>query len=328
MVEQILPGIYRIPVPLVGNPLRELNSYLIRGDGRCLLIDTGFRQEPCRDALQAALDELGVRKEETDVLVTHLHADHSGLSDVFVGPEKQIYISDIDRRYLQSGDEREQIRVRQDQRYREEGFPEREAQALAWKNPARNSIAPPGGSNYVGLKEGDVLEIGGYRLRAILTPGHTPGHMCFWMEEQGAMFLGDHVLFDISPNITFWSTMPDALGTYMDSLRRISAYDVQLPLPAHRGIGDFKSRVAALLQHHERRLEQVRQIVREHPGLTGYEIAGRMTWKIRCNSWDDFPVTQKWFAVGECIAHLDRLRLQGELRAEPQNGLQRYYIHP
>ena len=43
MTECISEGLYRIPVPLPGNPLRELNSYLLRGRERSLLIDTGFR---------------------------------------------------------------------------------------------------------------------------------------------------------------------------------------------------------------------------------------------------------------------------------------------
>lgn len=42
-IEEVLPGIYRIPVPLKGNPLKELNSYLIRGD-KNLLVDTAFGQ--------------------------------------------------------------------------------------------------------------------------------------------------------------------------------------------------------------------------------------------------------------------------------------------
>ncbi len=51
MTECISEGLYRIPVPLPGNPLRELNSYLLRGRERSLLIDTGFRQEEGRRAL-------------------------------------------------------------------------------------------------------------------------------------------------------------------------------------------------------------------------------------------------------------------------------------
>lgn len=52
MVTQVAPNLYRIPVPLPGNPLKNLNAYLIRGH-RNLLVDTGFRQEACRMALKA-----------------------------------------------------------------------------------------------------------------------------------------------------------------------------------------------------------------------------------------------------------------------------------
>ena len=73
MVTQVAPNLYRIPVPLPGNPLRNLNAYLIRGD-RNLLVDTGFRQEECRTALKAGLAELGVDMANTDIFLTHLHS--------------------------------------------------------------------------------------------------------------------------------------------------------------------------------------------------------------------------------------------------------------
>ena len=121
------------------------------------------------------------------------------------------------------------------------------------------------------------------------------------------MFTGDHVLFDITPNITAWIQMKDALGTYLDSLRKIDAYDVRLALPGHRKTGDFHQRIAQLLEHHHRRLDEALSVVKAHPGRPAYDIAGHMTWKIRANSWQDFPVAQKWFAVGECMSHLDYL---------------------
>ena len=51
MPEEIMQNIHRIPVPLPGNPLKELNAYLIRGKDRNLLIDTGFRQPAWEEAL-------------------------------------------------------------------------------------------------------------------------------------------------------------------------------------------------------------------------------------------------------------------------------------
>ena len=64
-IVEVLPDIYRIPVPLPGNPLKELNSYVIRGKGnKNLLVDTGFRLEACRKALIEGLDSLGISMED------------------------------------------------------------------------------------------------------------------------------------------------------------------------------------------------------------------------------------------------------------------------
>lgn len=70
-VENIAKNIYRIPVPLGNTPLKELNAYLIKGDGRYLLIDTGFRREDCRIPLLEGLAEIGVDLEKMDIFLTH-----------------------------------------------------------------------------------------------------------------------------------------------------------------------------------------------------------------------------------------------------------------
>ena len=62
-----------------------------------------------------------------------------------------------------------------------------------------------------------------------------------------------------------------------------------------------------------------------HPGAPAYEIAGHMTWKIRASSWADFPLTQKWFAVGECMSHLEHLIAEGRVRREIVDGQRAYF---
>lgn len=325
MFEQVLPHIYRIPVPLPGNPLRELNSYFIQGGDRDVLIDTGFRQPACREALFAALGALGYDPGRTDVLLTHLHSDHSGLAPEVAGPDRRIYVSDIDRHLMQCFNDGTREHWKQsDAMFASEGFPPA-LMAERNNNPAR-SMAPRETNNYATLSDGDVLEIGDYRLKCVLTPGHTPGQMCYWLEREGAMFLGDHVLFDITPNITTWPGVSDSLGDYLKSLRAISAYDVTLPLPGHRGRGDFKARVEDLLVHHVARLAETLDVVRAHPGRPAYDLSGHMTWKIRASTWEDFPVAQKWFAVGECVSHLEHLMTLGRVRRETDGaGLRQYY---
>ena len=89
-------------------------------------------------------------------------------------------------------------------------------------------------------------------------------------------------------------------------------------------MGTIKERVKALREHHERRIAEALRIVTENPGLTPYEIAGRMQWKIRSRSWEEFPLAQKFFAVGETVAHLDYLRLRGKVVHETVKGKNRY----
>ena len=50
-----------------------------------------------------------------------------------------------------------------------------------------------GAARYEPLADGAVLDLAGLRFRVIHTPGHTPGHCCFWMEDEGVLFSGDHL---------------------------------------------------------------------------------------------------------------------------------------
>lgn len=319
-MEELMPGFWRIPVPLPENPLRELNSYLIRGKGENLLIDTGFRAQACRAALTGALAELGVRREETDVLLTHLHSDHSGLAPEFVGPDRSIRVSRVDLPYLTHDEEwKEDLAPR----LLRMGFPPQEAARSQSDNPAA-SMAPEPCDRYVPMEEGDTVSCGGYTLRAVSTPGHTPGHFCFALEEERTLLTGDHILFDISPNITTWQELPDALGSYLESLDKMAPYAGYRALPGHRGSGGLTRRAAELKAHHAERLEEVLQAVRTAPERTAYELAGRVRWKIRSASWEEFPLAQKWFAVGECQAHLDRLAVLGSVEQRWDGAAWRY----
>jgi glyoxylase-like metal-dependent hydrolase (beta-lactamase superfamily II) len=324
MVEKITDNLYRIPVPLPKNPLRELNSYFIRGTDNDLLIDLGFRLPECRDALTAGLAELGSKPERRDVLLTHLHGDHSGLAGDFVGPGRHVFISETDKGYFRkifSGEIRKPLHSR----FKSEGFPEELLTLIESTNPAFVNSLESLDTRFRGLRDGEILTVGDYKLRTILVPGHTPGHAMFWMEEQKIMFTGDHVLFDITPNITFWIGAEDSLGDYLNSLEMSRQYPAELALPGHRKPGDYRERIEKLLAHHERRADQALGIIRANPGFSAYEIASHMTWKIRAADWDTFPPIQKWFAVGECISHLDYLRIRGKINRDSANGVFLYF---
>ena len=324
MIEEVYRNIYRIGVVLPGNPLKELNSYFIRGTKSDLLIDTGFRRDACRQALENGLAELGSDPDRRDVLITHLHSDHSGMADLFVGPGRHIYMSDVDTRYftwLRSL----QTPLDRHGRFLEEGFPPAMLEEVFGTNPAMTETMPGIDDRFLGLHDGDTLRVGAYMIETILVPGHTPGNTMFYIRDEQVMFTGDHVLFDITPNITNWTGFDNALGNYIDQLRRVRDIPVKLALPGHRKTGNYSERIDSILAHHERRLENAYSIIREHPGLGAYDIAGFMKWKIRAADWDSFPVIQKWFAVGECMSHLDYLMDKGRLRMEMDKGFRKYY---
>ena len=312
-MHEIIPNIYSIPVPLPNNPLKELNAYLIKGPDRSLLIDTGFNLPPCREALLAGLAEAGADRSRLDVLVTHIHTDHTGLSVEMAGPNGKVYIGALDYPFTAQAFE-DQFWVEMDARFLKEGFPEEEVAIITRTNPARNLGPKLDLDCYVPVEEGEVFQIGDYRLEVLSVPGHAPGQLCLWMEREGILFTADHVLFDITPNISVWANMDNMLGRYLESLKRIRAYPVKLALPAHRHSGDLNTRIDQLIQHHRDRVAETLSIVKKYPGMTAYDITGRMTWDIRAKSWEDFPLNQKWFAVGEALAHLELLIREGTVK--------------
>lgn len=282
MIEEIAKDIYRIPIPLIGNPLRELNSYFIRGNQRDLLIDTGFRKKECQEALEEGLRQLGSCRERRDVLVTHFHTDHAGLADLAADIHGKIYMNQTDAVYDQRADD-EKLDQETVLRFRSEGFDEAHMKRM-FARESENMAVPEIEDRLYMLQPHERIVCGDYSLENIPVPGHTPGNMMLWAEKQGIMFCGDHILFDISPNITPYAGVADSLGDYMNSLREAAKYPVKLALPGHRKIGDYQERITQLLAHHERRLVQVRQIVAATPGLCAYEIAQKMRWKIHADS--------------------------------------------
>lgn len=323
-MEEVAKDIYRIGVPLPGNPLKEINSYFIRGTDSDLLIDTGFRRQECREALLAGLEELGWRRDRLDVLLTHMHSDHSGMAAEIAGSNRRVYMSAVDLNLLGSVLSGENRRAMYE-RFVSEGFPADMADRIQSTNPARKAAVEAVDSRFTPLSGGQRLQVGGYSIKAVQTPGHTPGNQMYWMEREGIMFTGDNILFDISPNITAFAGVEDSLGDYLNSLRRADEFPVKLALPGHRKSGDYHQRIHDLLEHHSTRIAEALRVVETLPGSTAYEITGHMTWRIHAKDWDSFPETQRWYAVGECLSHLDHARLAGQIVRERVGDVWHYW---
>lgn len=325
MTEQIYnnPDIFKIYIPLPDNPLKNLNCYVLKTPNENLIIDTGFNREECLSAFMEGLEEIGVDLKNSSLFLTHLHSDHTGLIGSAAPMVKKIYMGKTDYEALQRSidgkfwPETEKV-------FEKNGFPKEDIVISRTINPARK-YAPSVHFNARLMQDGDSFNIGGIKINCVRTAGHTPGHMCLYMADKKIMFTGDHVLFDITPNITNWYFMNNSLGRYIESLEKIKTFDVETALPAHRTSSkNFYDRIDELLIHHKERLEECLKIISENPYSTAYFIASKMKWSMRGKQWSEFPIQQKWFAVGETIAHIDYLENQGRILKTEKDG---YFVY-
>jgi glyoxylase-like metal-dependent hydrolase (beta-lactamase superfamily II) len=310
--EEVAHDIFRLQIPLPRNPLKALNSYVIRGPDRNLIVDTGMRRKECLDAMNAGLESLGVDLRKTDFFITHFHADHLGLVSELAGATSKIYMNAPDARHMLA----QAFRGVFAKSARLHGFPEEDLQQALDTHPGFK-YGPTLPLSFSDTSDNQRIICGRYNFHCVETPGHSFGHTCLYEAEHKILIAGDHVLNDITPNIqAWWEDDWNPLDRYLGSLAKIVLLDVGLVLPGHRNIfTDLRGRVEELKEHHDKRAEEVLSILTKGP-QTAYRVASEMTWDIVCDSFDAFPLAQKWFAAGEAIAHVKYLAGLGKIRGE------------
>ena len=312
-VEQVRPGLWSVPTPFPHSPLRYVLAYLVETERGPVLVDTGWPSAEAWDGLVAGVAATGHRiTEVAAVLVTHFHADHFGLanqvretSGAWVGmhPADAAILSDFPARDGWADEDRAWMARR--------GVPARELDALMPPNDFKMPHHDRGA---------DVLIEDGGRplgkdapLRALWTPGHTPGHLCFADERYDVLLTGDHILPRISPNI---SPAPgggaeDTLGVYLGSLAAMADLDPEEVLPAHEyRFAGLPARVRQLQEHHRARLDEVIDVVAAADGCSTLEVAERLTWS---RPWEQSQGLVRRSAIGETYAHLLHLERKGIL---------------
>ncbi|MCU0890402.1 MAG: MBL fold metallo-hydrolase [Sandarakinorhabdus sp.] len=111
------------------------------------------------------------------------------------------------------------------------------------------------------LADGERIEGPGWTLTAVATPGHTSNHLCFALEQEKALFTGDHVMG--------WSTTvvapPDGdMAAYMASLEKLMARDDVIYHPTHgEPVTDPQRFVKHLLAHRRQRETQILRAIDE-----------------------------------------------------------------
>ncbi|MEU8402033.1 MBL fold metallo-hydrolase [Nonomuraea sp. NPDC048892] len=304
-------GVWSVPVPIPGNPLGYTLVYAVESPKGPVLIDAGWNHPDAWEALSGGLAALGLDVSAVSgVVVTHFHPDHAGLA----GQVRQvsgawIAMHEADAALVRLINEYEagaQAEMQADMLRRAGADPAEAAQAVG-ERPA-----PPAQPDRV-LCDGDLVDLPGRKLRALHTPGHTPGHICLHLEDADRLFTGDHVLPDITPHVGIYPYDRDdidPLGDFLDSLDRVGDLGPLDALPAHEWIfPDVAARAVQIRHHHEEKLERLRALLAQRPQpLTIWEVASMMTWN---RPWEDLAPVLKGMAAGEAAAHLRTLEARG-----------------
>jgi len=307
---EVIKNIFCFPVPLPGSPLKELNCYIVKGDGGNLMVDVGFNTDEGYAAVMGAFKELGLPLARTDIFLTHLHADHTGLIERLKRDCGRIYISETDSVHVDRNFEDDYwIECMSIQGHM--GFPE--DKTLDYKDHPAYVGGVLTRTDFVYVTEGMNFSVGGYDFEAIALKGHTPGQTGLYDREKGVLFSGDHILSKITPNINLWDFEADYLGLFLENLKKVRELNVKTLLSAHRPlISDPKVRIDQLLAHHERRLSRVLEVLSSGKS-TVYDVAMEVEWDYGGGSFGHFPAAQKWFAASEVFAHLEHLRATGRV---------------
>ena len=327
---EIMQGVYRLQLPIPNNPLGYLNVYLLKGDDGYIMFDTGWPTEETLGLLIEKLGEIKLSIQDISLIViSHGHPDHLGLA----GTIRELYGTQIMMHELEA------LSTHPDRWYMDDviwnwlldnGMPDDAVSVLSQRKWGEHEytwrIEPD-----IMVKGGEVIPLGSSFLEVIWTPGHSRGHICLYEPQRKILLSGDHVLPVITPNISFYPrSAVNPLGNYINSLKRIATFEVDMVLPGHQNIfTNLSERAGQIISHHEQRSEELLQVLTSGK-KTAHDILSNMQW-VGINEvvvlGENLQSAQQMGALAETMAHLELLRLEGMVEQVSNSGKTLFYTH-
>lgn len=318
-VEELVPGLFRICLPLPFQ-LNHVYVHVIRRGGGWMLIDTGLGDEACMDVLDDAFVEAGILwRDVKDIFLTHTHPDHvGGTPELLRRTRARLWISEGERDHLSEVATSAHMADWFTPTVRRAGAGEQEIADMEEAFTSVRSKFVPLDPQHT-LHGGELIDTDIGPLETILTPGHSPAHLALHQRERQLLIAGDHVLTNITPNIS-WMPGRDMLGEYHDSLDRVARLDVEEILPSHgRAFTGLVAWVEAAKRHHEDRCDGLLHGLAMGAG-TARELLP-VLWPKPLAAWN------LRFALFEVLAHLEYLLRRGIVRKE-EGEIERWQVTP
>lgn len=309
-LDYIAEHIIQVKVPLPFS-LRWVNAYLLNGEDGWTIVDPGLRTEQAARTWVEVFAQLHINSGDVaQIVLTHYHPDHLGIAgELQLQFDVPVWLSETGWRHAQMlWDSSQAMAAAMQLLFEEHGAPDEVVQAIGVHMDSFIPLVSPL-PQVSFIRDSQQVAFGGRNWNTIETHGHAPGHMSFYDEASRVLIAGDHVLPQISPNVSFMpGSDPEPLHSYMTGLERLLQLKVDLALPGHRHpFSHYSSRIEELLRHHEERLAGIAASLTEP--RTAYELC--CTW---FGSLERLTVHQFRFALGETLAHLIELERRGLAR--------------
>ncbi len=314
-MEKIIEGVYKLKINLPFTWTPEMNIYIIMGD-EITLIDTGPGDIKSLQSISDSLKDIELELKDIDKIInTHEHVEH------FAGDEE---IKKASGATVSAHKKAAKI-IQNFTRYISELFnairgadiePRMKAVAERYlylqSSISSSKVEKP-------LKNGEVVDLGSFALEAIHTPGHAPGHICFYDEKRKILFSGDQVLGTGTPFVGYGITdlvidrVANKLGIkkveygnmtdYLNSLERLLSLDIKLILPAHGPIvGEPYKKI---------REDIDRKLLREQMILKALESGENTLEELTRKAYGSFQLD--YLLKGSTLAYIDRLLALGKI---------------
>lgn len=330
-VTEVAPAVLRMQLPIELPGLGHVNAYALLDDRGATVVDPGLPGRASQRVLRRRLADAGIRLRDIHtVLVTHSHPDHFGGAGVLAEDAGATLTTHAAFRIWWAPDacdhEVDDVPDDGQSHYVEHGrtpwggepFRISRRRRLMFRL-ARLGITPSYRHPRPGrrLRHGERLRLAGREWQAVHTPGHTLDHLCLFDPDAGVLLSGDHVLPTITPHISGLGTGRDPLDSFLSSLDRVRALPgLRTVLPAHgHPFSDIEGRVDAIRRHHEERLGKLRRALAEAGGPLSVTELSHVLFQ---------PKHHGPMAESETFAHLEHLRLAGEVTSEERGGVLLY----